>query len=51
MPFLFKENELSEWYQLDIHLRVKKYFKKFFPEEMIFVSSDKVYPLKGKVFK
>ncbi|MED1791411.1 radical SAM protein [Brevibacillus nitrificans] len=51
MPFLFKENELSGWYQMDIHLRVEKYFKKFFPEEMIFISSDKVYPLKGKVSK
>nr|WP_237690694.1 radical SAM protein [Paenibacillus caui] len=48
MPFLFNENELSGWYQKNIHLKVEKYFKKFFPDEIIYVSKDKNYPLRGK---
>ncbi|MEK5082534.1 SPL family radical SAM protein [Bacillus sp. FSL H8-0515] len=48
MPFLFNENELSDWYQKNIHLKVEKYFKKFFPNEIIYMSKDKNYPMRGK---
>lgn len=49
MPLLFQKNELSKWYQPEIHLKTYKYFIKFFDEEIVFLSSNKVYPLKGKV--
>lgn len=44
MPELFKEHGLSEWYSEDIHERVKKYFSKYFPSEMIGVSCDEAFP-------
>ncbi|EJS65314.1 MULTISPECIES: SPL family radical SAM protein [Bacillus] len=48
IPFLFNENKLLDWYQKDIHLRVEKYFNKFFPNEIIYMAKDKNYPMKGK---
>jgi DNA repair photolyase len=44
MPRLFEEQGLSKWYQKDIHLRVEKYFKKSFPDEMIHVSKNEAFP-------
>ncbi|MGJ7910091.1 radical SAM protein [Neobacillus sp. LXY-1] len=43
MPNLFEENGLSEWYQKDIHVRVEKYFKNFFPDEMVRVSKQEAF--------
>lgn len=45
MPHLFETHDLSKWYQKDIHLRVKMYFKSFFPGEMIRVSKDEAFPI------
>ncbi|KRF03615.1 DNA photolyase [Paenibacillus sp. Soil766] len=45
MPRLFEEHELSKWYQKDIHIKVEKYFKKFFPSEMIRVSKNEAFPI------
>lgn len=44
MPKLFEENELSKWYQKNIHLKVEKYFKKFFSSDMIRVSKKEAFP-------
>jgi DNA repair photolyase len=44
MPKLFEENELSRWYQKNLHLKVEKYFKKFFPSDMIRVSKKEAFP-------
>jgi DNA repair photolyase len=44
MPRLFEAQGLSKWYQKDIHVRVEKYFKKSFPDEMIHVSKNEAYP-------
>lgn len=44
MPRLFAENGLSAWYAPDIHLRVKRYFARFFPEERIVVSKEEAHP-------
>lgn len=44
MPRLFDEHDLSKWYQKDIHVRVEKYFKKSFPDEMIHVSKNDAFP-------
>lgn len=44
MPELFETHGLSEWYRKDIHLKVEKYFKKFFPSEMIRVSKNEAFP-------
>lgn len=43
MPALFDEHELSKWYQHDLHVRVKKYFNKFFPSDMIRVSKEEAF--------
>lgn len=45
MPQLFEVNGLSEWYQRDLHVKVEKYFKKTFPEEMIHVSKEEAFPI------
>lgn len=45
MPHLFETHDLSKWYQKDIHLRVEKYFKQFFPGEMIRISKDEAFPI------
>lgn len=47
MPKLFEENELSKWYQKNIHLKVEKYFKKFFSSDMIRVSKKGAFPQKN----
>jgi len=44
MPSLFEEHELSKWYQHDLHERVKKYFRKYFPIDMIRVSKEEAIP-------
>ncbi|QTN01343.1 radical SAM protein [Sediminibacillus dalangtanensis] len=44
MPRLFKENGLEKWYQKDIHVRVEKYFKKYFPDHMVRVSREEAFP-------
>ncbi|WP_426445312.1 SPL family radical SAM protein [Paenibacillus sp. S-38] len=44
MPAIFEAHGLSDWYRRDIHVRVEKYFKKTFPEEMIHVSKDEAFP-------
>lgn len=43
MPKLFEEHELSKWYQKDLHVRVEKYFNKYFPSEMIRVSKKEAF--------
>ncbi|MBV7506493.1 radical SAM protein [Bacillus sp. sid0103] len=44
MPQLFEENGLSQWYQKDLHLKVEKYFNKYFPSQMIRVSKKEAFP-------
>ncbi|MGG7618118.1 radical SAM protein [Bacillus coreaensis] len=44
MPKLFEENKLSQWYQKNLHLKVEKYFKKFFSSDMIRVSKKEAFP-------
>ncbi|WP_102346073.1 SPL family radical SAM protein [Bacillus sp. Marseille-P3661] len=46
MPQLFQEHELSQWYQKDLHVRVEKYFNKYFPSEIIRVSKNEAFPRK-----
>lgn len=43
MPALFEEHDLSKWYQRDIHMKVQKYFQKYYPEEMIRVSKHEAF--------
>ncbi len=47
MPPLFEAHGLSEWYRKDIHTRVKKYFEKTFPSDMIHVSKQQAFPSKN----
>ena len=44
MPQLFQEHELSQWYQKDIHVKVEKYFNKYFPSDIIRVSKNEAFP-------
>ncbi|WP_077622597.1 SPL family radical SAM protein [Sediminibacillus massiliensis] len=44
MPALFQENGLEKWYQHNLHIKVKKYFNKFFPGEMVRVSKKEAFP-------
>ncbi|PKG24684.1 SPL family radical SAM protein [Niallia nealsonii] len=44
MPNLFQEHELLKWYSKDIHVRVEKYFTKYFPSERIRVSKKEAFP-------
>lgn len=44
MPQLFEAQGLSEWYRKDIHVRVEKYFKKSFSDEIIHVSKSEAFP-------
>lgn len=44
MEKLFEEHELSKWYSKDIHVRVEKYFHKYFASEMIRVSKHEAFP-------
>lgn len=43
MPLLFKEHDLAKWYRKDIHIKVEKYFNKFFPSDMIRVSKQEAF--------
>lgn len=43
MPELFKEHDLEKWYRPNIHRSVEKYFKTFFPEEMVRVSKEEAF--------
>ncbi|PLS08637.1 radical SAM protein [Neobacillus cucumis] len=44
MPTLFQNHELEKWYQKDLHLRVEKYFRKYFTSEIIRVSKQEAFP-------
>jgi DNA repair photolyase len=44
MPKLFEEQGLSKWYQKDLHVKVEKYFNKYFRSEMIRVSKKEAFP-------
>ena len=44
MPELFAQEGLEAWYAEDIHLRVERYFRKFFPDRMIRLSKTEAYP-------
>lgn len=46
MPRLFETHDLAKWYEKDIHSKVEKYFKRFFPSEMIRVSKNEAFPLR-----
>jgi DNA repair photolyase len=43
MPQLFTEQAFQDWYRDDIHIRVAKYFKKYFADEMVRVSKDEAF--------
>ncbi len=43
MPQIFRQFGFEDWYDNDLHWKVKKYFLKFFPEEVVRVSKDEVY--------
>lgn len=43
MPQIFHQFGFEDWYDNDLHWKVKKYFLKFFPEEVVRVSKDEVY--------
>ncbi|RHW34670.1 radical SAM protein [Lysinibacillus yapensis] len=43
MPKLFEEHGLLDWYEEDIHLRIQKYFQKYFSEKMIRVSKQEAF--------
>ncbi|WP_100407819.1 SPL family radical SAM protein [Bacillus solitudinis] len=44
MPKLFEEHGLSKWYRKDLHVKVEKYFNKYFRSEMIRVSKKDAFP-------
>ncbi|MFC7686086.1 radical SAM protein [Ureibacillus sp. GCM10028918] len=44
MPRLYQEHGLAQWYQQDLHVKVEKYFKKYFPSEMVRVSKQEAFP-------
>jgi len=44
MPNLFEEHELTRWYEKNLHVKVEKYFNKYFPSEMIRVSKNDAFP-------
>ncbi len=43
MPQLFEKHGLSEWYQPNLHVKIEKYFKKYFPSEMIRLSKEEAF--------
>lgn len=43
MPNLFEEHGLTKWYRKDIHVAVEKYFKKYFPSDMVRVSKEEAF--------
>ncbi|QOR67189.1 hypothetical protein IM538_03305 [Cytobacillus suaedae] len=44
MPGLFEEHGLSKWYDKDLHIKVAKYFTKYYPREMIRISKEEAFP-------
>jgi DNA repair photolyase len=44
MPNLFLEHGLSQWYQKDLHVKVEKYFNKYFSNRMVRVSKQEAFP-------
>jgi len=44
MPNLFKQHGLTRWYEKNLHMKVEKYFNKYFPSEMIRVSKNEAFP-------
>ena len=44
MPNLFKQHGLTRWYEKNLHVKVEKYFNKYFPSEMIRVSKNEAFP-------
>lgn len=45
MPRLFADQDLSKWYDKNIHLKVEKYFKQHFPNDMVNLSKAEAYPV------
>jgi len=45
MRRLFEQQDLTEWYTPDIHVKVKKYFAKYLPEDMLRVSKEEAFPV------
>ncbi|WP_413300092.1 radical SAM protein [Bacillus sp. 1P10SD] len=43
MPKLFEEHGQSRWYEKNLHLKVEKYFNKYFSSEMIRVSKNDAF--------
>lgn len=43
MPKLFEGHGQSGWYEKNLHVKVEKYFKKYFPSEMIRVSKNEAF--------
>lgn len=43
MPKLFEEHGHSGWYENNLHVKVEKYFNKYFPSEMIRVSKNEAF--------
>ncbi|WP_123043684.1 SPL family radical SAM protein [Cohnella candidum] len=44
MSGLFEQHELSPWYDKDLHVRVAKYFGRYFPHDRIRVSKSEAFP-------
>jgi DNA repair photolyase len=44
IPSLFEEHELTRWYEKNLHVKVEKYFNKYFPSKMIRVSKNDAFP-------
>lgn len=44
MPNLFEEHGLEKWYDENLHVKVYKYFNKYFPSEMVRVSKEEAFP-------
>ncbi|MGG4132176.1 radical SAM protein [Paenibacillus illinoisensis] len=49
MPELFQINKLSKWYDPEIHQKAYNYFIKYFNKRIVFLSSSKEYPMRGRV--
>lgn len=44
MPNLFEQHGLTRWYEKNLHVKVEKYFNKYFPSQMIRVSKNDAFP-------
>ncbi len=40
MPELFEEHGFPDWYDKDIHIKAIRYFEKFYPSSMIYLSQE-----------